>query len=114
MIGEKMQQTSTFRFLLQIFCAGKTVARLTGHFELQPVRASGRGGCHERGAGAFVGDVRRTQEFFLQRRGEQNTLGKFTKFHRTTHCVTLARLERQPVVIQIGSSRLNPACKFEN
>ena len=61
---------------------------------------------HEEGwTGALVGDVRRTQEFFLQRRGEQNALGKFTKFHETRNGVTVTRRDCQPVLI--GSSALS-------
>ena len=88
-IGEEVKELSTFGFLLQIFRAGKTVARFAGRFELQLRGPTGRGGRRESRTGAFIGDVGWTQEFFLQRRGEQNALGKFTKFHVTRNGVTV-------------------------
>jgi hypothetical protein len=44
-VRKKMQQLAALAFdLLQIFRAGKTVARLAGGFELQFLRTAGRGG----------------------------------------------------------------------
>ena len=71
-LAKKCSSFPRSRFLLEIFRAGKIVARLAGDFELQSAGRPGAAGVAKRGAGLFVGDVRRAQEFFLQRRGEQN------------------------------------------
>ena len=80
-VGKEMKQFPAFGFLLQIFCAGKGVAGGAGRLELQFCGAPRAGGRDERRAGAFIGDLGRAQEFFLQRRGEQDPLGKFSEFH---------------------------------
>ena len=80
-VGKEMKQFPAFGFPLQIFRAGEGVAGGAGRLELQFCGAPRGSGRIERRAGPVVGDVGRAQEFFLQRCGEQDPLGKFSKFH---------------------------------
>ena len=80
-IGKEMQQPPALLVLLELAGAGKFPARRAGGFEMQIARTSGRGRRGDGRTGMLVRhDVGRL-EFFLQRRGEQNPLGKFPQFH---------------------------------
>ena len=81
MIGKEMQQATAFLILLELAGAGKFAPRRAGGFEVQIPWTTGRGGGDDRCTGAFVRHDVRRPEFFLQRRGKQNPLGKFPQFH---------------------------------
>ena len=80
-VGEKVQETPAFLFPLEAMNSGEVRFAGTLRFETQFGRPTGRGGREQRRAGRIVGDFSGHLEFFLQRRGEQDSLGEITKFH---------------------------------
>src|SRR5579862_374444 len=76
-----MQEAPALVFPLETMNSGEVRFAGTLRFEPQFSRAIGRRRREQGRAGGMIGDVCGRLEFFLQRRGEQDSLGEITKFH---------------------------------